>query len=290
MLTERLIPCRGSVALGCSVVVDRRHAPEADRTAGAEFRAPLRLNSDTQWMNERLLEASYRARFEAGRLGREQLEALYEDMTNSFDPRQNAVLVGAARPRSQNPTPKRRKQPEIAALTTDAQGNAWHWLGQDNYQPLTDVTGYGARGATRLDRAANEKISWRRARAAIFDDGAVGLAWQAGGHHYGADGASLPARHVPADGDFLCPAARTHPISRLIGGANAVPTGRVGSRSGTHRNSGCANDHTGQARHRLPQHRLRVRWRFVGDAVSRTRGRRCASRAGLVRADPPPGA
>ena len=151
-------------------------------------------------MNERLLEASYRARFEAARRDRERLEALYEDMTNSFDPRKNAVLVGVARPRSQSPTPKRRKQPEIAALTSKAEADAGYWLGEGDYQPLTDVTGYGARPGLRgWIVPPTEKVPWRRARAAIFDDGAVGVAWEAGGHRYGADGANLPPHHVRAD-------------------------------------------------------------------------------------------
>lgn len=64
----------------------------------------------------------------------------------------------------------------------------------------SDVTGYGARPGLRgWIVPPTESIPWRRARAAIFDDGAVGLAWEAGGHRYGANGANLPAHHVPAD-------------------------------------------------------------------------------------------
>lgn len=195
------IPVAGSERLAAIVVPASVDGPHLIFDGNKQsFSAPLRVNSDTQWMNERLLEASYRARIEAAQRAREQLEALYEDMTNSFNPRQNAVLVGAARPRSQNLAPKRRKQPEIAALTTDAQADAWYWLGEEDYQPLTDVTGYGARPGLRgWIVPPTERIPWRRARAAIFDDGAVGLAWEAGGHRYGADGANLPAHHVPAD-------------------------------------------------------------------------------------------
>lgn len=195
------IPVEGSDRLAAIVVPASVDGPHLIFDGNKQsFSAPLRVSSDTQWMNERLLEASYRARIESARRGREQLDALYEDMTNSFDPRRNAVLVGAARPRSQNPAPKRRKQPEIAALTTKAQADAWYWLGQADYQPLTDVTGYGARPSLRgWIVPPTESVHWRRARAAIFDDGAVGLAWEAGGHRYGADGANLSAHHVPAD-------------------------------------------------------------------------------------------
>ncbi|GAA2069549.1 hypothetical protein GCM10009758_07300 [Microbacterium hatanonis] len=195
------IPAAGNDRLAAIIVPASVDGPHLIFDGNKQsFSAPLRVNSDTQWMNERLLEASYRARFEAARRGHEHLEALYIDMTNSFDPHRNAVLVGVARPRLLSPNPKRRKQPEIAALTAKAQDDAWYWLGQGDYQPLTDVTGYGARPGLRgWIVPPTERVSWRRARAAIFDDGAVGLVWEAGGHRYGANGANLPAHHVPAD-------------------------------------------------------------------------------------------
>lgn len=195
------IAIAGGERLAAIVVPASDHGPHLIFDGNKQsFSAPLRANSDTQWMNERLLEASYRARFEAARRGREQLEGLFKDMTNSFDPRRNAVLVGAARPVSQGPAPRRREQSAVAGLVNQAQADAWYWLGQEDYHPLTDVTGYGARPGLRGWIAPpNERSPWRRARAAIFDDGAVGLAWEAGGHRYGPKGENLPAHHVPAD-------------------------------------------------------------------------------------------
>lgn len=195
------IPVAGSNSLAAIVVPASVDGPHLIFDGNKQtFSAPLRVNSDTQWMNERLLEAAYRSRFEASLRGREQLEALYEDMADSFSPRQNAVLVGAARPRTPHPAPRRREQAEVAALTGDAREHAWHWLGQEDYQPLTDVSEHGARPGLRgwiLPPTA--RVPWRSARAAIFDNGSVGLAWEAGGHRYGATGNTLPAHHVPAD-------------------------------------------------------------------------------------------
>ncbi|RKE64913.1 putative DNA-binding protein [Microbacterium sp. AG238] len=195
------IPVAGDERLAAIVVPASVDGPHLIFDANKQsFSAPLRVSSDTQWMNERLLEASYRARFEAARRGREQLEALYMDMAGSLEPRKNAVLVGAARPVSQGAPPRRRDRPEIGALAAQAQNDAWYWLLQDDYQPLTDVAGHnalpGLRGWVLPPR---DPASWRGARAAIFDDGAVGLAWEAGSHRYGATGDNLPANHVPAD-------------------------------------------------------------------------------------------
>lgn len=164
------------------------------------FSAPLRVNADTQWMNERLIEAAYRARFEAGRRNRELLEALFEDMATSHEPRKNAVLVGVARPRVPKSALKQREQrSDIAVLIGQAQGDAWYWLCQSDYNPLTDVEKYAARPALRgWIVPPKDHASWRRAHAAIFNDGAVGLAWEGGKHRYG-DGSHLPPNHLPAD-------------------------------------------------------------------------------------------
>jgi len=194
------IPVGGSDQLAAIVVPASTEKPHLIFDGNKQlFSAPLRVNSDTQWMNERLLEASYRARFESSRRGRERLEALYHDLADSFDPRQNAVFVGAARPIAERPLARRRRREDIAPLVIQARADAWYWLGEQDYQPLTDVTEYGARPGLRgWIVPPNEKTQWRRARGAVFDDGTVGMAWEAGGHRYGADGATLPAYHVPA--------------------------------------------------------------------------------------------
>ncbi|MEV4777411.1 helix-turn-helix domain-containing protein [Microbacterium sp. LWH12-1.2] len=195
------IPVAGNDNLAAIVVPASVDGPHLTFDGNKQaFSAPLRVNADTHWMNERLLEASYRTRFESARRGREQLEDLFHDMAHSFNPRRNAVLVGAARPRTPNPAAQHREQHEIAELTNQAQANAWHWLGQSDYHPLTDVAGYGARPGLRGWIAPpTGSVSWRQARAAVYDNGAVGLAWEAGGHRYGATGTTLPAHHVPAD-------------------------------------------------------------------------------------------
>lgn len=164
------------------------------------FSAPLRVNADTQWMNERLIEAAYRTRFEAGRRNRELLETLFEDMATSHEPRRNAVLVGVARPRVPKSARRERdRRANIAVLIGQAQRDAWYWLCQSDYHALTDVEQYAARPTLRgWIVPPRDPKSWRRAHAAIFDDGAVGLAWEGGNHRYG-DGTHLPANHLPAD-------------------------------------------------------------------------------------------
>lgn len=156
------------------------------------FSAPMRVNADTQWMNERLIEANYRTRFEAARRGREHLDALYQDMANSFDASLHAVLVGAARPRVPRAQSKRRDQYEIPRLIETAELLSKWWLTPTDYHPLIDVSGYSARpGLHGWVVPPSGGASWRPARAAIFDDGGVGLAWKAGGHRYGVKGDEL---------------------------------------------------------------------------------------------------
>ena len=166
---------------------------------GECFGAPLRTNADTQWMNERLIEASYRMRFEAARRSREELEALYADMAISMEPGRQAVLVGAARPRVPVPAPKRRKSRDVVPILDEASLVSKWWLGYD-YHPLEDVTPYGAHPALRgWIIPPTETTQWRRARAAVFDDGAVGLVWKAGGHTHGPQGDELEPWQVRAD-------------------------------------------------------------------------------------------
>ncbi|CAN3702728.1 hypothetical protein MMX123_02758 [Microbacterium sp. MM2322] len=195
------IPVAGTEQLAAIVVPASAEKPHLIFDGNKQsFSAPLRVNSDTQWMNERLLESSYRARFESSRRGREQLEALFKDMADSFDPGQNAVFVGAARPVAEHPVSKRRGREDVAPLVIQARADARYWLGEQDYQPLTDVTEYGARPGLRgWIVPPSEQTRWRRARGAIFDDGTVGMAWEAGGHRYGANGATLRANHVPAE-------------------------------------------------------------------------------------------
>lgn len=166
---------------------------------GDLFGAPLRTIADTQWMNERLIEASYRTCFEAARRSREELDELFADMATSMDPNLHAVLVGAARPRAPAPAPKRRTLTDVIPIVNEAPLVSKWWLGYD-YHPLEDVTPYGAYPALRgWIIPPTEAAQWRRARAAVFDDGSVGLAWKAGGHRHGAQGEEREPWQVRAD-------------------------------------------------------------------------------------------
>ncbi|PPF36977.1 helix-turn-helix domain-containing protein [Pseudoclavibacter sp. AY1H1] len=165
-----------------------------------QFAAPLRVDADTHWMKERDLEKAYRARFDAARQSQVELENHYDDMARSFNTSQSAVLVGAARPRSPDVSPKRRDRADAALVMTNAHNLTDWWLANKfGYHPLHDVQPYDSRAGLRSWVAPPSGPEWRSARAAVFDDGSTSLAWVAGGHRYGAQGEYLSPWEVPVE-------------------------------------------------------------------------------------------
>lgn len=159
---------------------------------GDQFAAPLRVDADTHWMKERELEAAYRTRFDAARRAQVELQNLYDDMAQSFDTGQSAVFVGSARPRVSSTMSERRDMPDAAVIMDSASNLASWWLAKPfGYHPLEDVSPFNSRAVFRGWVAPPSSQEWRSARAAVFDDGSVSLAWLAGGHRFGAKGDHL---------------------------------------------------------------------------------------------------
>lgn len=159
---------------------------------GDQFAAPLRVDADTHWMKERELERAYRLRFDAARRAQEELQNLYDDMAQSFDTSQSAVFVGSARPRVPSLLPERREMADAAVIMHNASKLADWWLATPSgYHPLENVDAFNSRAGLRGWVAPPSGPEWRRARAAVFDDGSVSLAWLAGGHRFGTRGVSL---------------------------------------------------------------------------------------------------
>lgn len=158
---------------------------------GDQFAAPLRVDADTVWMKEQALERAYRARFDAARRSQEALADLYDDMAQSFDTSQTAVFVGSARPRVPTTLSARREIADAALIIEEAGKLAGWWLA-GSYHPLEDVNPFNSRASFRGWVAPpNRRSEWRHARAAVFDDGSVSLAWVAGGHRFGMKGESI---------------------------------------------------------------------------------------------------
>jgi hypothetical protein len=167
---------------------------------GNQFAAPLRTDADTHWMTERDIEAAYRARFDAARRAREELDSVYEAMAQSLDTGQHAVFVGAVRPRVLPVLVGRRDMADAALILEKARKLASWWLagGSEEYHPLSDVSPYSSRAGLRGWIAPPTNADgWRPGRAAVFDDGSASLAWRAGGHRNGAEGHGLEPWEVP---------------------------------------------------------------------------------------------
>lgn len=166
---------------------------------GDQFAAPLRVGADTHWMREREIEAAYRARFDAARRSQHELQNLYDDMSQSFDVNERAVFVGSARPRVTPSLTERRDVADASLIMLKSSKLADWWLADPSgYHPLTDVSPYSSRAGLRGWVAPpTDDNSWRAARAAVFDDGSVSLAWRAGNHRHGPRGVHLEPWEVP---------------------------------------------------------------------------------------------
>lgn len=162
--------------------------------ANEKFAVPLRVNADTIWLRESQIAAAYRARFESASRAQRELEDLYEQIAEALEPERGAVLVGVARPRTPSVLTGRRDPDEARSIANAATLLARWWLaGNEKYHPLEDIAIYADRPGLRswVMPANDDAETWRKAHAAIFDDGSIGLSWRAGGHRHGARGEPL---------------------------------------------------------------------------------------------------
>ena len=162
----------------------------------SQFGAPLRTGADTHWLSERELEAAYRSRFDGERRGEDTLRQIYDDIAAAADPRSNAVLVGAARPRSRRPRSERLDS--VAGTVDRAQLVTRWWLGDLQYSPLEYVQMYSARPALGGQYLPpKDRGDSREAHAVILDDGSIGLAWRAGTHERDKSGQHYDLHQIP---------------------------------------------------------------------------------------------
>lgn len=153
------------------------------------FGAPIRNDSDTEWMNETALEAAYKMRFNSSANSDAELESLYGECVRAHDPASAATLIAVARPRHHRAASDRPRT-HVAELVNAALHLAYRWTapkhaynraesaahlldGLDVYAPRT-----GLRRWTAEMRRLDGELA---AHAALHHDGAVTVGWSVGG-------------------------------------------------------------------------------------------------------------
>ncbi|MBT8798427.1 AlbA family DNA-binding domain-containing protein [Microbacterium flavum] len=199
------------------VIPDSPDAPHLVYRDGHSFSAPLRNDSDTEWMRERDLEAAYRTRFSTVADAAETLETMYAECVSAYDPGKAVVLVGVARPRYST-SKTRRPRHAITGLRDEAWMRSAHWtnfdlrrsLSRPLSHPLDAVDPYAPRaGLRRWTALAADPTGGIGAHATVHDDGSVSLGWVAGGQWPSNREAAYAGREITSDsievfvGDFL---------------------------------------------------------------------------------------
>lgn len=170
------------------VIPDSPDAPHLVYRDGHSFSAPLRNDSDTEWMRERDLEAAYRTRFSATADAAEVLGTMYAECLRAYDPSKAIVLIGVARPRH-SPSKTRRPRNAIAGLRDEAWKRSAHWtnfdlrrsLSKPLNHPLDAVDPYAPRtGLRRWTALAADAVGGISAHTTVHDDGSVSLGWVGG--------------------------------------------------------------------------------------------------------------
>ena len=151
------------------------------------FGAPVRNDADTEWMKERQIEASYRARLDDRRHATEALANMYEEAVTNWSTGERAWLIAVARPRLPFAAATRPTKEDARAVIVEAESLALTFAGQGGIHPLANVDRYNPRPGLRrwnlVNEATESKTAWKAAWAAVHHDGSVGLAGAIGGHH-----------------------------------------------------------------------------------------------------------
>lgn len=186
LLIERIAESnRRAVAI---VVPDSPDAPHLV-FSNQYFGAPIRNDSDTEWMNESALEAAYKARFTASASSEGELESMYQECVRAHDPASAATLIAVARPRHGRAKVVRPRT-HIAGLMNEALQRAYRWTTPEH--PLTrsasathllhGLNVYAPRtGLRRWTAEARRPNGELAAHAAVHHDGAVTAGWAVGG-------------------------------------------------------------------------------------------------------------
>lgn len=156
---------------------------------GDSFRAPYRNGPDTAWMTERMLEASYRARFNARREREDELRGILEQ---AFVPDHAEELwIGAvARPVGEVPFAQRLEREQVQGILDGALKLAGFWV-RLKVHPLEWLDRSNPRPGLRRWVARfgryGEATRWREAQAQILDGGTITLISAMGQGRAGAD-------------------------------------------------------------------------------------------------------
>lgn len=148
------------------------------------FKAPYRNGPDTAWMNERMIEAFYRARFTAKQAATRSLHELVTHATEGLPVTERAWMVAVSRPIHSIARGRRLDRPTAADIFNKACTSSDQWV-RRNVHPLEWIdrvnpqTGF-RRWIARSPSSGNHP-KWRQVQAAICDDGTVTLAAAMGG-------------------------------------------------------------------------------------------------------------
>lgn len=159
------------------------------------FGAPVRNGSDTVWMNERQIEAMYRARFDERRRAVETLDGYYAEAMEQIGPSEQPWLIAVAHPRV--PDAIARPDREAAkAVFKNAAAYALTFarrLGTHVFD-ATDHTNprAGFRRWTAMDQVRDKERPWCGAWASVHHDGSVSLVAPVGGLRVGQESACEP--------------------------------------------------------------------------------------------------
>lgn len=154
------------------------------------FGAPVRNDSDTAWMQERQIEAMYRARFDERRHAAEALDRLFAEAVAGRDIHQRAWFIAVAHPR----VPRfrdRLTREEARIVLAKAESLALTFAGRGGIHPLENVDRSNPRPGLRrwvaVNTATGERSRWKEAWGSIHQDGSTTLMAAVGGHRMTSD-------------------------------------------------------------------------------------------------------
>ena len=158
---------------------------------GDYFGAPVRNDGDTVWMQERQIEAIYRARFDERRHATEVLDKLYAEAAAGRDSGTRAWLVAVAHPRLPR-VGSRLTHEDAREVLAKTESLALFYAGRGSIHPLESIDRHNPRPGLRRRKAVNsatdEGSAWQEAWASIHHDGSVTIAAAVGVHRMRSDG------------------------------------------------------------------------------------------------------
>lgn len=145
---------------------------------GDTFKAPYRNGPDTAWMNERMLEAAYRARFGARQAAARSLRAIVDGAIAGRPLAERTWMVAVARPTHPLVRPGRLEADAAANVFEAAYSLSAGWV-RLHVHPLDWLDRANPRPGMRrwIARYTRSEPStqWREAQAELCDDGVVTL-------------------------------------------------------------------------------------------------------------------